>query len=324
MSSSPPRMDPRLAERLAEKKALLDSRRPLPPDTLRRLHDDLRVSLTYHSNAIEGNTLSLRETMLVIEHGITIGEHSLKEHLEARNHAEAFDYVTSLVDRQASIDEDVILTLHRIVMDKNLASAGAYRSGPVRIRGSTLQPPPAREVPRLMREWADWLAGEGQQYPPVVRATIAHHGFVAVHPFEDGNGRTGRLLLNLLLMREGYPPALLLREWRVGYIEALAAADRRVYRPLVNLVGRAVEQALERYLEACNVTPDDDWLPLSELAEASGHSSEYLALLIRKGRLAGIKRGARWYSTHAALERYQRDVAEGRFPGGRPRKSRGA
>jgi hypothetical protein len=170
-----------------------------------------------------------------------------------------------------------------------------------------------------MREWATWLAEEGRQYPPVVRAAIAHHGFVAVHPFEDGNGRTGRLLLNLLLMQDGFPPAMLLREWRTGYIEALSVADRGTYRPIINLVGRAVEQALELYLEACAVTPEEEWLPLSVLAPASGHSSEYLALLIRKGRLAGVKRGSRWYSSHAAIERYQRDVAEGRFPGGRPR-----
>jgi Fic family protein len=315
-------IDPRLAERLLEKKALLDARRPLPSSTVRRLHDELRVSLTYHSNAIEGNTLSLRETMLVIEHGITIGEHSLKEHLEARNHAEAFDYVAALATRQVPIDDEVILALHRIVMDKNLPSAGAYRTGPVRIRGSLLQPPHSREVPRLMREWAAWLEEEGRQYPPVVRSAIAHHGFVAVHPFEDGNGRTGRLLLNLLLMQDGFPPAMLLREWRAGYIEALSTADRGTYRPIINLVGRAVEQALELYLEACAVTPEEEWLPLSALAPTSGHSSEYLSLLIRKGRLAGVKRGSRWYSSQVAIERYKRDVAEDRFPGGRPRSER--
>ncbi|MEN9934673.1 MAG: hypothetical protein RLZZ387_1252 [Chloroflexota bacterium] len=316
------RLDPRLAQRLSEKKALLDQRRPLSPTVLRRLYDELRITLTYHSNAIEGNTLSLRETQLVIEHGVTIGEKSMREHLEARNHAEAFDHLVAIAQPGTDIDEATILTMHRLVMDKNLASAGSFRAGPVRIIGSSLQPPPARDVRRLMAEWAAWPSGEGQGHPPVVRAVIAHHGFLAVHPFEDGNGRTGRLLLNLMLMRAGYPPALLLREWRVGYIEALAQADRGRSGPLLNLIGRAIEQGLDLYLEACQIDANDEWLPLADLATESGHSAEYLALLIRKGRLAGTKRGRQWYTTRAALDRYQQEVAEGCFPPGRPRSRR--
>src|ERR671929_185268 len=97
------RLDPRLARRLAEKKAQLDRYRPLAPQIVRRLYDDLRVLLTYHSNAIEGNTLSLRETQLVIEHGVTVGGHSLREYLEATNHAKAFAYLTKLVDQHTPI-----------------------------------------------------------------------------------------------------------------------------------------------------------------------------------------------------------------------------
>lgn len=314
-----PRMDPRLARRITEKRATLDARRPLPPAVVRVLHDDLQVRLTFHSNAIEGNTLSLRETQLVIEQGITIGGHSLKEHLEATNHAAAYARMAALADARTQLTVETVLELHRRVTDRILDEPGQFRRGAVSIRGSQLTPPPARDVPALMDTWVAWLNGEDRQYEPVTRATIAHHGFLAVHPFLDGNGRTARLLLNLMLLRAGYPPALLLQEWRLGYLEALAQADRGRYSPLLNILGRAVESGLDLYLDACAATPDEEWLPLAELATGTAHSAEYLALLIRKGRLAGTKRVGRWHSTRAALARYEAEVAAGVVPRGRPR-----
>ncbi len=313
-----PRMDPRLAQRLSEKRTALDARRPLPPDVLRVLHADLQVRLTFHSNAIEGNTLNLRETQLVIAHGITIGGHALKEHLEATNHAAAYTAMVGLAEATTPLTVAQILELHRLVMDRMLVEAGQFRQGAVSIRGAQLTPPPAREVPGLVDQWLAWLAADGQQYEPVTRMALAHHGFLAVHPFLDGNGRTARLLLNLLLLRAGYPPALLLHEWRLGYLEALAQADRGRYNALLNLIGRAVEIGLDLYLDACAATPDDEWLPLSQLARDTPHSAAYLALLIRKGRLAGTKRAGRWYSTPSALARYQAEVANGSIPRGRP------
>ena len=219
-----PRMDPRLTQRLAEKKAELDRHRPLTPATVRYINEQLRVLLTYHSNAIEGNTLSLRETQLVIEHGMTVGGHSMREHLEATNHAQAFAYLTELIERRTPITTTVILTLNRLGVDKLIDRPGEFRRGPVSIRGARVQPPSATRVASLMREWVAWIGGEGQAYSTVLRAAIAHQGFEAVHPFRDGNGRTGRLLMNLMLMQDGYPPALLLQEWRLGYLEALAVA----------------------------------------------------------------------------------------------------
>src|SRR5437660_1852216 len=113
-----PHMESRLAERVRRKKAQLDRYRPLPRDTVRRLNEDLRVFLTYHSNAIEGNTLSLRETQMVIEYGITIDGHPLREYLEATNHAEAYEFVVTLIERREPITLETILSLHRVVMDK--------------------------------------------------------------------------------------------------------------------------------------------------------------------------------------------------------------
>jgi Fic family protein len=132
----PPRLDPRLALRLAEKKAQLNGYRPLASAVVRRLHDDLRVLLTFHSNAIEGNTLTLRETQLVIEHGLTVGGHPLREYLEATNHAEAFDAIAGLASGQEPITRDTILMLHRLVMQNTIDTAGQFRTIPVSIRGA--------------------------------------------------------------------------------------------------------------------------------------------------------------------------------------------
>src|SRR5215470_13406864 len=299
-----PRMDPRLAGRITRKKAQLDRYRPLPRDTVRRLNEDLRVFLTYHSNAIEGNSLSLQETQMVIDYGVTIHGHPLREYLEATNHAEAYKYVIALVDQHQPITRDTILALHGLVMDKILAAKGQFRTVPVYIRGSNMTPPPAREVERLMHEWVAWVHGEGLEYDPVTRAAIAHHGFEAVHPFEDGNGRVGRLLLNLMLMREGYPPALLLRDWRTRYIHGLNNANTGNYSSLVNLIGQAVEAGLDLYLEACAAAPSDYHL-LRELVEASGYPLDYLSWLARQGRIDAVKRGGRWFSTREAVEKYR-------------------
>lgn len=315
--SDRPHIDPRLAGRISSKKAHLDGYRPLPRDTVRRLNEDLRVFLTYHSNAIEGNTLSLRETQMVIEYGITIDGHPLREYLEATNHAEAYEFVAALIESRELITLETILSLHRVVMDKILQEKGTFRTVPVYIRGAMMNPPPAREVETYMHQWLEWVNGEGLDYEPIIRASIAHHGFEAVHPFLDGNGRVGRLLLNLMLMREGYPPALLLRDWRARYIQALSTADTGNYRPLANIIGQAVEGGLDLYLEACAPTPD--YQLLTDLDGTCGYKLEYLSWLARQGRIEAVKRGGRWYSTRAAIEQYKAEAEEGKQKRGRPK-----
>ncbi len=311
-----PHMDPRLAERIKRKKAQLDAYRPLPPDTVRRLNEDLRVFLTYHSNAIEGNSLTLQETQMVIDYGITIHGHPLREYLEASNHAEAYIYVTRLVEKNERITRDTILTLHSLVMDKILESKGRFRTVPVYIRGSNMTPPPADQVERLMREWLVWINRAGLEYDPVTRAAIAHHGFEAVHGFEDGNGRVGRLLLNLMLMQEGYPPALLLNDWRTRYIHGLMSANTGNYGPLMNIIGQSVEGGLDLYLEACATVPG--YQLLRDLVDSSGYPLEYLSWLARQGRIDAVKRGGRWYSTPQAITQYKAEAEQGKKKRGRP------
>jgi Fic family protein len=191
---------------------------------------------------------------------------------------------------------------------------GHFRRIPVYIRGANLTPPPAHDVPTLMQQWVDWVNGEeGQQYEPVTRATIAHHGFEALHAFTDGNGRVGRLLLNLILMQAGYPPALLLREWRTRYIQALGAADVGNYTPLLGIIGLAVEQSLDLYLQACEATAaQEEYRTLAELATRFAMDADYLGLLARQGRLDAHKRGSRWYATAEAVQRYQTEAAQGK------------
>jgi len=316
------RLDPRLFARLEEKKGKLDLHRPLAPAIARRLHEDLRIRLTYHSNALEGNTLTLRETQVVIEEGIAIGGHTLREHLEATNHAKAFDELQRLAQGSAPITLETILHLHALVLHDIEESAGTFRQQPVYIRGSDLRPPQASQVPYLMQQWVDWLEGEGKNYHPIVRAAIAHHGFVAMHPFIDGNGRCSRLLLNLQLLQAGYAPAFLLREWKLRYLQALQATDRGTYPPIINLIGQAVEAGLDFYLDACAAVPDEQYQSLSDLALHYGYDANYLGLLARQGKLEARKWDRRWYATPAALMRYQQEAqAE---PRGRPPHRRGS
>jgi Fic family protein len=303
-----PCMDARIARRIAHKKKQLDTYRPLDTFTVQRLHQDLRLLATYHSNAIEGNTLSLHETQMVLEYGVTVNGHPLREYLEATNHAEAFDALATLVEQPVTIAS--IQTLHRLVMDKIDPHAGTLRPVQVYIRGAPFTPPQAHDVPLYLAQWVQWLTGSvALRYDPVVRAAVAHHDFEAIHPFTDGNGRVGRLLLNLMLMQEGYPPALVLNEWRPRYIQALQHARIGDYTPLIDLIGLAVERALDLYLEAC-VESTTHLLSMKELAPLFNTSVDYLGQLARTGKFAAKKRGQYWYASKEAVAHYFQEASE--------------
>lgn len=309
-------IEPRLLARLEEKKARLDGLRPLPAAAGRRLNEQLTVEWIYNSNAIEGSTLTLRETQLILETGLTIGGKSLREHFEVINHKEAIDYVESLASADDPITPFHVRQIHKLVLtgidDDN---AGQYRNLAVRIAGTQHRPPEPWQVPHQMAEWGDWLDDPAASLHPVERAALAHHRLVAIHPFIDGNGRTARLVMNLLLMREGYPPAIIMRVNRRQYYRVLAQADKGNEGPLANFVGRTVERGLSLYLEACTPRtafplPEDEWIPLRQAAEDTPYSQEYLSLLARKGRLEAIKRGRVWYTTRRAVAMYRKSVSE--------------
>ena len=307
-------MDIRLLERVLQKKKALDELRPLPQAALRRLNEQLTIEWIYNSNAIEGSTLTLRETQLILEQGITIGGKSLREHFEVVNHQEAIALVESLVAQDEPISAFHVRQLHALVLAKiDDESAGQYRNLPVQIVGATHELPPAWEIPALMNDWANWLQAQERELDTVALAALAHHKLVAIHPFIDGNGRTARLIMNLVLMRASYPPAIIARVNRQQYYRVLAQADGGKTEPLVNFVGRAVERSLTLYLEACTPqtappSPEDEWLPLREAAKLVPYSQDYLSLLARTGKLEAVKRGRIWHTTRRALEIYLQSV----------------
>jgi len=215
----------RLRAAIVAKKAELDRLRRQAPDALGNLEHAHDLELTYTSTAIEGNTLSAAETALVIEHGITIGGKPLKDHLEALDHFDALRYVRALARESAPLREADIRNLHRLVMQRsNPEIAGRYADQGrfvVTDRGRHAFPSPA-EVPALMGDFATWLAAAPMS-PET--AFTAHRRLVDIHPFNDGNGRTARLLMNLILLRAGYPPVAVRPEDRPAYIGALQTAQ---------------------------------------------------------------------------------------------------
>tara|TARA_R110000868_G_scaffold8205_3_gene42449 strand:+ start:38734 stop:39711 length:978 start_codon:yes stop_codon:yes gene_type:complete len=237
---------------LTKKQVELATYRPLSKALVSNLDDWFRVELTYTSNAIEGNTLTRRETALVVEKGLTVGGKSLVEHLEATNHAHALDWVHEQIKRKPQqLTEKDILHIHDVIL-KGIEDehAGFYRSVPVRISGSTVVLPNPRKVPDLMTEFLNWLK-ESLTLHPIELAAEAHYRLVTIHPFIDGNGRTARLLMNMILLMLGYPPAIIRKQDRLAYIGALEQAQLGGSKDdYMQLIMKAVDRSLNIYLKA--------------------------------------------------------------------------
>ncbi len=199
------------------KKQELAGRRPLTEGELERLNEEFTVEYTYNSNAIEGNTLTLRETDLVLR-GLTIDQKPLKDHMEAVGHKEAFDFVRELVKEKAPLTESIIKQIHYLVLAGKKDDRGVYRRVPVRIMGAHHEPvQPYLIEPRMEQLLLDYAASEEHIVTKLARFHIEFEG---IHPFIDGNGRTGRLLVNLELMKAGYPPIDIKFTDRVAYYNA--------------------------------------------------------------------------------------------------------
>ena len=199
----------------------LDAQRPLSPSIIKNLQEDLILRWTYHSNAIEGNTLTLLETKVVLE-GITVGGKALREHFEAINHRNAIYYVEDIIKKEEPFSEWQIRNIHQLIL-KNIddENAGRYRQQNVLISGATNTPPDYTLLNDKMAQFIDWYNTEADLIHPIARAAKVHADFVGIHPFIDGNGRTSRLLMNLELMKAGYPPCVITVENRLAYYEAL-------------------------------------------------------------------------------------------------------
>ncbi|HAK89569.1 MAG TPA: cell filamentation protein Fic [Nitrospiraceae bacterium] len=302
-------LDPKIIANLDEKLSLLNSYRPLPQASVRKLREQFGIEMTYNSNAIEGNSLTLKETFLVIKEGLTIKGKPLSDHIEAKNHTEALEYLYELIDKdsRSTISERLIRELNHIVMrDIDKEWAGRYRNSNVIIGGADHTPPEALDVPLLMQELIDLVRRKKKVLHPVELAAVLHHRLVNIHPFLDGNGRTSRLAMNIILMQSGFPLAVILKNDRKKYYRTLAEADRGNYPPFVRFIAQAVQRSLNIYLKV--LTParknKEHFIPLSELAKDSKFTGKYLNLLARNGKLEAHKERRNWLSSKEALKRY--------------------
>ncbi len=293
-------------DRIGEKKIRLDALRPIPDAALANISNSLSLEWTYHSNSIEGNTLTLQETRMVIEEGFTIKGKSLREHFEAINHQEAIEQVEKLITTHYRLNASDIQHLHSLVLQKiEKDFAGRYRNAGVRISGANFVPPNALKVDALMDELIQWVNDPDNSLPSIVKAAIFHHRFVWIHPFFDGNGRTVRLLFNLLLMKEGYPPAIILKNDRKKYYDALNKANQGDYAKLLLLILQALERSLDIYLSNLTNTYED-YQPISDIVSEPDfpYGQEYVSLLARQGKIDAFKEGRNWLTSKKAVLDY--------------------
>jgi Fic family protein len=240
-------------DRIDKLKAKWQALKPLNHTQLQKMQEFFNVAYTYESNRIEGNTLTLQETHLVVNEGITIGGKSMKEHLEAINHAEAISYMEQLVRDQMDYSPRVLMELHYLILKGiDRSNAGKYRSVPVRISGSTHVPPQPYLLEKMMEEYFIHYDKQKKRLHPVILAAEMHERLVSIHPFIDGNGRSSRLVMNLILLRKGYTIANLKGDLdsRLAYYRALEAVQVDNNPEIFyHLVADAVRDSLERHLE---------------------------------------------------------------------------
>jgi Fic family protein len=291
---------------LYEKKRILQSSRPLPNIALNKIKESLSIEWTYNSNSIEGNSLTLRETQMVIQEGITIKGKSLREHFETHNHDKAIDFLFSIVNEHYVLRSIDILSLHGLVLRSIEEDfAGRIRNAGVRITGANFVPPNANKVSDLLDDLIQFINTNPLQLNDIELATVFHHKLVWIHPFFDGNGRTVRLVMNLLLMRCGFPPAIILKNDRKKYYEALNQANGGNYQKLTLLMCQAVERTLNIYINALPGN-DNEYIEISNLVQEPNmpYGQEYISLLARQGKIDAYKEGRNWLTTREAVENY--------------------
>lgn len=236
-----------------EKKSIIDSRRPFSTNMVKRLQEKLIVEWTYNSNAIEGNTLTLSETRVVLENGITVKGKPLKDHLETINHKAAIEFIEELVRKDGVLTEYVIKSIHYLILKEiDSGNAGKYREENVLISGAKHTPPMFASIPfemqKLIERYYSW-----KDLHPVVKACYLHGEFVKIHPFVDGNGRTARLLLNFELLKNGYPAVVIKNENRAEYYDALDKAHTtNDYADFVKMICGLLNESEDDYLFLLN------------------------------------------------------------------------
>jgi Fic family protein len=298
-----------LQKRIDEKLSQLQKLRPIPVASVAKLREQFSIEMTYNSNGIEGNKLTLKETFLIINEGITIKGKPLKDHIEAKDHYEALNYLYDLIEhnKKHTFSEVLIKSLqHLITKETDPKTSGVYRNSNVIITGAKHTPPEAFEVPMLMHKLVKWVGDNKTKLHPVELAAILHHKLVYIHPFFDGNGRTARLLMNVMLMQAGYPLAVILKNDRKKYYQSLEKADKGNLSFFVDFIAQTVERSLNIYLRTLLPAKSEafKYFLLSIVSKQTPYSEKYLNLLARQGKIEAYKEGRNWLTTFDAINRY--------------------
>lgn len=247
-----------LFDKADDYKKKIQSRRPLSPEELKSLDEYFRIGFTYSSNAIEGNTLTISETKILLEDGLTVAGKPVRDCLEALGHSKAYDYMLSVARSEEPITESTIQKLHRLFYEGiDSENAGKYRDIQVYISGTDYIPPAPEDVPRLMEHFIQQMEYSEKQFHPIEFAALCHKRLVDIHPFTDGNGRTARLLMNILLIRAGYGIVSISPVLRLDYIQALMASqkpDNPDTDPFVKLITECVIETERDYCRLLNIS----------------------------------------------------------------------
>lgn len=291
-----------LLKRIDEAKNLIDENRPLSKSIVNRLHHQMVIEWTYNSNAIEGNTLTLKETQLVLEEGITVRNKPLKEYLETINHKQAIEFVEKVADQKTKITERNIREIHALILKEiDTDYSGIYRDMNVRITGANHQPPDALLLKELMKKFCKNHLNTKEH--PIVEAAKAHFELVSIHPFVDGNGRTARLLMNLILIKRGYFPAIILKNDRMKYYNVLEKGHNGQLNDFILFVGRSLERTINLYFEAIPKIKEN-FISLKEASELSDYSAEYLNVMARRGVIPAFKIRRNWLVSKRSFLEY--------------------
>lgn len=241
-----------LFQRADQLKKVIDKARPVKEKELKELQDYYKIGFTYSSNAMEGNTLTLTETKLLIEDGITVSGKPFKDYLEAQGNADAYDYILSLAqEKKFVLSEKVVQDIHRIFYQKiDLEEAGKYHTTDIYITGTEYLPPESKKIPELMKNYMKKMQELKGSLHPIEYAALLHKGLVDIHPFSDGNGRTARLLMNLSLIQDGYGIVCISPVLRNEYISALMAGQvgkNQSNEPFIKFIAEAVIETEKDY-----------------------------------------------------------------------------
>lgn len=235
----------KLLEKIKANKKKLDAKRPLSAGEIKAIRKWFDVSYTYHTNAIEGNTLTLGETRMILEDGLTVGGKQVKEILEAKNHQKTLDLLFDIISNKKDLSEKIICDLHKkLLLDIDDENAGNYRKIQVYITGSEELLPAAKEVSKLMRKFIKWYSDNKNEINLLELVALVHYKFVKIHPFIDGNGRIARLLANLILLKNGYPPIIIPIIRRQEYIEAIKKREESFVVFMLDIINVNLEDYL--------------------------------------------------------------------------------